>query len=392
VKILIISPYYPPYASVAVVRMASLSRFLIDKGCEVTVLRNNFDDLDQNLKTTSIPKGVKIKSVNIKKRSRYITGFIEGFKSYRKNIRELFCKNKYDVVIISAGPFFTLPLCKIIKKEYGVKCIIDFRDLWIAEEIYKGINIKTLISKILFYPIERSAIKYADAVVLVTKGWRNIMMKFYPKYRDKMELIYNGYDDELLNDINIIQDDIQQLLGVFGKMSYYSKEYAKILFSAVKKLKNKYKDLKIVQVGLYENETDAIIEEINFDPKDFNCTGFCDYVEGIQKMSTVSICILIDVRKSGLGTKIYDYIYLNKPIIYIGKKGTDLASFVESFEYGFICETEEEIIQTIDFILSNKIKFLSNKNIKGKYVRSVQNTKYYNLIKKLTDNIIFYGD
>ena len=108
-------------------------------------------------------------------------------------------------------------------------------------------------------------------------------------------------------------------------------------------------------------------------------------------MSTVSICILIDVRKSGLGTKIYDYIYLNKPIIYIGKKGTDLASFVESFEYGFICETEEEIIQTIDFILSNKIKFLSNKNIKESMSKCTK-YKYYNLIKKLTDNIIFYGD
>ena len=58
---------------------------------------------------------------------------------------------------------------------------------------------------------------------------------------------------------------------------------------------------------------------------------FQDYATGIRKLQKADVCILIDIRKHAIGTKIYDYIYANKPIIYIGKKKTYLEKMVKSF-------------------------------------------------------------
>lgn len=385
-KVMIISPFYPPFSSVAVVRMASLSRYLIEKGCEVTVLRNNISQLDKNSKKSIVPMGVEIVDVNVLNKGRYFRSFKKGIISYRDTINRILSKNKYDVVIISVGPFFTLSLCKLIKKKYNTKCILDFRDLWIVET-HNGkdlLNLKKLLSKFVFYPIERTAVKYADKVITVTEGWKNSMKKFYPRYSDKMDLVFNGYDDDLLGNINNYQyNDNMVLLGVFGKLSYYSSNYSQILFKTVKNLKNKYKDLKIMQVGIHESETEVIMEGIEFNTSDFYCTGFLDYVNGIKKMQTARICILVDIRKAGLGTKIYDYIYLNKPIIYIGVKGTDLANLVSSLENGFVCDTVEELTKKIKYLLDENITYLSRNNVNKEYARSTQNSRYYSLINHL---------
>ena len=54
-NLLIVTPYFPPYSSVAVVRISSLTRYLLKQGVNITVLTNKLDpeydlkDKDQEL-------------------------------------------------------------------------------------------------------------------------------------------------------------------------------------------------------------------------------------------------------------------------------------------------------------------------------------------------------
>lgn len=385
-NVLIISPYYPPFADVSVVRMASLSRYLTDKGISVTVVKNNFCNIDSSRLKTSAPKNVMTIDVDVTNNGRFMKKFFYNRKSYLRTLKMILSHNSYDVVIITVGPFYTLSLCRLIKKKYNIKCIIDFRDLWIAGT-HGGkdlITPKMLLSKLILFPIERTAIKFADLVVTVTKGWRKDLMEFYPKHKDKMEIVYNGFDDLLLKGIeNKEEESNETILGVFGKLSYYSPVYSKEFFKAVKKVRNNYSNIKIMQIGIKEEVTKSIIKELSFPEVDFSSTGFCDYKDGMYLMQKSKICILVDNRKKGLGTKIYDYIYLNKPIIYIGPKGTDLADLVESFENGFVCHTSSDITKAIDYILVNKITHLYNVDKKEEFSRSKQNEKYFSLLKRV---------
>jgi glycosyltransferase involved in cell wall biosynthesis len=389
-KILIVSPYYPPDSSVAVVRMASLSRYLVTQGHEVSVMRNRIEKGKDFSNQLEIPSGVNTYQVDSTTEGSYFKKFHKDYQNYKKKIDGIFSKENFDVVIISVGPFHTLPLCKYIKNKFKVKCIIDFRDLWVFD--IRGfrdfLKIKRLIAKVISYPKERSAIKYADKIITVTEGWKNRMVKFYPSFKSKFNIIHNGYDDILLSDIEVKAeiDNSKIVLGVFGKLSYYSKKYSYKFFESVNMNLREGNNFEILQVGTLEKETMNIMDSINYPKEKFHSTGFIDYKEGMQLLSNARVCILIDIRKAGLGTKIYDYIFLNKPVIYIGKKRTDLANFVNSFENGYVCDTEIEISNAIGNILKNNIYKLGNDVDYKRFGRSVQNAKFSSIIKSLVES------
>ncbi len=260
--------------------------------------------------------------------------------------------------------------------------ILDFRDLFVFEKLYKKDKPKLLqkISKIIFYPIEKAAIKNAYKVITVTEGWAKRLQFFYPCYRDKILVIENGYDDVRLDKIqfNLKEKKNKIIIGNYGKLSYYSKKYAEEL---IKSLKTLNKEVSLLHVGDEELFINEKIEKYGVDKDSYHCTGFCDYEKGMLELNQSDILIVVDIRKQALGTKIYDYIYLNKPIIYIGPKKTTLSNLINSFEYGFTAKDEKEIIAVIQYIKKNNIQKLCSTNKLDSYARSEKNYKFLNIIE-----------
>ena len=106
-----------------------------------------------------------------------------------------------------------------------------------------------------------------------------------------------------------------------------------------------------------------------------------DYTKAMQEMSSSDILVIVDVRQHALGTKIYDYIYLNKPIIYLGPKHTDLSNFVLTFQNGYVCSNKQEVIDATNDIINQHKRDLANKEDVEKYSRSIQNKKYLNILE-----------
>ncbi|WP_062514755.1 glycosyltransferase [Halobacillus sp. KGW1] len=386
-RILVISPFFPPSANVAIMRISSLTNHLISNGHDVTVVRNEYDndkristlsDSDErllNLRTYTVPMDEKVR-------------YFEASNRYKKVFRELMNKEEFDLVLITAGPFYTIPLCDIAKNEYDTKCIIDYRDLWIFDlrnkiDFLKPVN---LTKKALYYPIERKNISCADAVVTVTQSWSNILKKVYRT--DNIHIITNGYDDHQLkskNEVINYEFDNKFVIAAFGKLAYYSEEYATRFFEAMKILSKNIPNLLVLHIGLPEEETYSAIRNSGFDNNRYINTGFINYKDGIQLLSNVDLSIIIDVRKGAMGTKLYDYIYVNKPLIYFGKRKTYLDYFINEFIGGFSCYRKSDVINAVTKINENKISNLTNHNELENYSRSRQNKKYINLIESLVN-------
>src|SRR5699024_618796 len=155
--------------------------------------------------------------------------------------------------------------------------------------------------------------------------------------KNKIDVIYNGFDANILKEKKHF-DRKQHLnvgsynLVVFGKLTYYSRRYSTMLFKALKELEKSKIDFHLTQIGTPEDETKLIIKEVGINKGLYTNTGFCDYEEGIEIIKAGNVCILIDIRKQAIGTKVYDYIYANKPIIYIGHNHTYLSDFIKTFE------------------------------------------------------------
>src|SRR5699024_10482210 len=123
----------------------------------------------------------------------------------------------------------------------------------------------------------------SDRVVTVTDKWANILKKFHPKFRDKVSVIYNGYDEFYLENVETESNNTVNLKDVdksdsmkivsFGKLSYYSKYYSKLFFSALKKSEIDIPEYRIIQIGEPEPAIDNIINETNFDKNKYINTG-----------------------------------------------------------------------------------------------------------------------
>lgn len=382
-KILIVSPFFPPMASVAIIRVSSLVHELLNEGHEVTIIRNEYDGKSNpSLDSDNVLLNLETHTVDVE-RQRYF----DASKRYKTVFRKVMDKDKFDLVFITTGPYYTIPLCEVAKKEYKTKCIIDYRDLWILDirnkiDFFKPIS---LAKKLMYFPIERRNIKYADLVVTVTDEWKQILKKVYRK--GKYEVIANGYDEEKLNTLSYSQNYPYHnsfVIAAFGKLSYYSTEHGVRFFRAMKTLSEKYPDLLVLHIGLPEKETEEAIKISGFDKQKYINTGFVDYPDGIQLLRNSNVNVIIDVRKGAMGTKFYDYVFVNRPLIYLGKKNTQLEYLVKEFENGFSCHTKDDVDEVITKIRDEELSSLTRSNGGTQnYSRSKQNKKYLELMNKI---------
>jgi len=383
VKILVISPAFPPVSSVGVVRMTSLTAYLVREGHEITVICDESNSQNSNGNDIYIPDGISIIRVPFGKKENSNRAIL-----YKNTVETLLNAETYDVALITVGPYYTLRFCYKVFPKYGIKYILDFRDVGAFEHI-KRTNIfrfvKIVVSRIFEGYFEFRSIANTEYVISVTEGWRKKKQNDYRLFKNKMLCIENGYDSERLKGIELPFHLANHKISIMGKLAYYSEHYATILFEALKIVAPLYDETQFVHICDEEIAVDNIMRKLEFEKKYYHVTGFLDYPQGIKLLSDSSINVIVDDRKAAMGTKIYDYLYLNRPIIYVGSPNTTISKFVSQFEYGFSCSTVEEVVYAIKYIFNNDISILDSKYIKENYSREHQNEKYTRLLESITN-------
>lgn len=373
-NILIIAPAFSAVDSVGSMRMNSLYRYLADSGNKVEVITNlngKYMVKDDNINFVDTYQGMP--------GANKLKIFKKNHDLYEAKAKKVLNRFKPDYVIISGGPFYTFTLSSVFSK-LDIPCILDFRDPWIFDvRGYKDfISPKRVITRLVQLPYERMAIHSASAVITVTEIWKRQFQRFYPLQRQKFHVIENGYDDILLDTISI-QDELSDkfIIGVFGKLFYYTPKYSHVFLSALEKLQD---TVSVLHIGEKESESDGYLADHHINQNVFTHTGFLPYLDGMRRLSEAKAFVIVDIRKGAMGTKIYDYIWMNKPIIYIGPQNTEIADFISSFEFGYICQDVESVIHAIKDITNQDTLVLSTRLDKRKYARSFQNRRWMQLL------------
>ena len=144
------------------------------------------------------------------------------------------------------------------------------------------------------------------------------------------------------------------------------------------------KTIQIVQVGEREKNVDKIADQIGFRKDQIINTGFIDYKRGMSILKTLDALLIVDSRMHALGTKIYDYIYVNKPIIYVGPKGSEMGKLLSSFENAYCCSKELEVKDVLNKMIIQKPIVLGTKNEVEQFSREAQNKKYETLMRSIS--------
>ena len=374
-RILVVSPSFPPDKTVAVVRMASFVDFLLSKKQEVIVVTNKKKE-----PYSMSPIGLRVEYVDIVADNGY-SSFSQNSKKYVNKVKALLDVCKVDCIVVSMGPFYTYKIAALAKRK-KVKCLIDFRDPWSFDRREESLLAQT--KRVLQFPVKYAkecvAICNSNCVTTVTPGWVERFKKYHPFQKKKFYLVENGYDDKRLSCIDLSKnnsdDNEKFVIGVFGKLFYYSKRYAEVFLRAIEEIPDV--NLIIKQVGQLEENAVERFASHKIKKDIIINTGFVDYTRGIMLLRDCDVFLIIDDRKEALGTKIYDYIFMKKPIIYVGPADSAIASVIKDIDNCFVCDNIERVVEALRF---TDIHRGLTVNCNRDFSRTSQNATLYKLLK-----------
>ena len=159
--------------------------------------------------------------------------------------RKIYIKESYDIEIACTylTPSFILVDRKKGKNITWIHGPLDDFD-------YK--NKKNILKKIVsFYLYKRQdkAFKVSNNIIVISNTVYNSVISLYPKYKDKIVKIYNGYDIETIKkkaSENSIEFDVPTIISI-GRLD--KNKNHKILIESCCKLKEKIKEFQIVIIG-----------------------------------------------------------------------------------------------------------------------------------------------
>ncbi|WP_397447224.1 glycosyltransferase family 4 protein [Polaribacter sp. R77954] len=367
-KVLIITYYWPPAGGSGVQRWLKFVKYLQSFDIEpvvYTVSDANYPKEDRTL-LNEVPKGIEVLKQPIweptdimfwKKRTHQkkdisnttnngLLSFIRGnffipdpkifwVKSSVKFLNNFLKTNTIDVVISTGPPHSMHLIAQKLQQQNKLKWIADFRDPW-ADLYYNNAFKQMRFAKNRNKKLENSVLKNADCILTVS----NTLQKEFAKTSKRVEVITNGFDDEVLS-IENRELDTKFTISYIGLLPKQSNPI--ILFKVLQELCEKdadfKKDLQLNFIGDISVEVKKEIELHNLNGNT-EFKGYVTHQKAIefQKKAQVLLLLIPNVKKSeGILTgKLFEYLTAKRPILALGPEQGDLSKILSATNSGVV--------------------------------------------------------
>ena len=367
-KVLLITYYWPPAGGSGVQRWLKFVKYLQEFGIEpVVYTAENANYLKQDTSLLNeVPKGLEILKQPIweptallfwKKSKQQTKGISNvskgGFLSFIRGnffipdpkvfwvkpsvsyLQKYLDNHTIDVIISTGPPHSTHLIAEKLHQKNTVKWLADFRDPWSDLYYNKDFN-QLAFAKNKNKRLEERILRNSDCILTVS----NSLKEELEKTAKKVEVITNGFDDEVLTN-NLINLDSKFSISYIGLLPIQSNP--KLLFTVLNELCIENPDFKKdLNINFIGDISDVIKEDIETNNLLEN-TNFISYVshqEAIdyQKKAQVLLLLIPNVEKpEGILTgKLFEYLKAKRPILAIGPENGDLSEILKSTNAGVV--------------------------------------------------------
>lgn len=118
-------------------------------------------------------------------------------RSHLNYMEQILIQEQPDLLWVTADPWSGLSVVRTLSKRIGIPFIADFRDPFTLCPI-RSIKKSSWVQKIE-KRLERKVIQEAAAIVFTAGDTLKMYQKSYAKYADKMHVIHNAFDSDLIN-------------------------------------------------------------------------------------------------------------------------------------------------------------------------------------------------
>lgn len=417
INILLITRYFPPLNSIATARMYSWAKYLVRKGCNVSVLtttKQKQTDIPLELDTSAfnvceVPYFDPIASLGIEKKrgadsfsagkgfsafgmskiKQAVTNFYRGrmneripgrtdpwiLPAYRELKRWAKKGITFDCVISSYGPPSAHIIGYFSKRLFNAYWVVDYRDLWLENSIYHGIKPFTALERL----IEKKIIRHAELITTVSEPLQLVLEKKFspiPVY-----VIENGFDPEFIDTVDgdYFHGQKKKFRIVYTGSLYWKNRNPTPLFQALRELLDEGKIQKdAVEVLFFGSYTGNLPGAI----KSFRLEGVVSYLDAIGQQdsyrvqkSADALLFLESPEYQGILTgKLFEYLYVQAPILAIGiLKDSSAGKIIEETNAGVVCESNvAKIKETLLTMMARNVPSQKKQELIMGYTREGQ--------------------
>lgn len=236
------------------------------------------------------------------------------FKGTKKNIfkaaDEYLKNNEVDCIIATGDPFVLFKYAAKLSKKYDIPWLADYRDSWVQD---KSVKNKFLESWNSFF--ERKFLSNVKKVVTVSTFIQKQLEKNIEG--KEFEIIYNGFDPEIINTTRDIKQNSEILsIGFAGTICEW--DPIESFLRSCNELIEKKKDFKL-KLTFYGINKESELKEMLKNKYQYleKHTLFQPKMENLNfaKSFAANNIFLLFNYYSILGTKIFDYMALRRKII-----------------------------------------------------------------------------
>ena len=405
-RILFISYYFPPMGGGGVQRILKFLKFWDYSGFDVSILtvKSSYFYVEDKTLMKEIPAQVSVYrsgSLDPFRIAQIIREYLPGRKRKSENlsresggffrkiasllfvpdsrvlwlpfalfrIYRIHRQTPLNLVIATMPPFTSGIIAKWAFKLFGIPYILDFRDAWTNNPYLPEISpLHTKLQK----GLEQRVLKTAQGLIFVNPNLYSYYLSAYPFLKDKpIQLIRNGFDPDDFPSLEQTRSpDTQEVLKIGVMGTIYSQGNApNTLIEAISELLKDNPQLKerikIYFVGKWTNSFEAWVGCLNLESS-VNWVGYLEHREAlkfISKMDFLTLAIKSDIPGSENVTpgRIYEYLYLKRPILALCPLNSDLAGLVSDTQSGLVFDyyDKEGVKATILEMLENSTKLTS---------------------------------
>lgn len=388
-NILLIAYYWPPSGGPGVQRWLKMSYYLAEQGHSITVLTvdpefANYPNKDEGLiheihpsirvvKTRafnpylilnwrnkpetdvasnfSIPKEGKwrFRLLAMLRTHLFIPDPRRGWNRHAlKAAYALMPQNSFDAVISTSPPHSTQLIGWKLKKKFGIKWIVDFRDPWSGIIFYHELG-HSFLSRALDRYYETNIIRSADELVVVGEKMRKDVVDEFGVAPSKIHVVHNGYDSRDFKNLELSPSEEDHFRVVYtGTLS--SLYNFQPMFKAVAECAKRTR-ITCEIYGKMHEEIQAGLLDIW---PEFQFFGEVKHgqVNEKQQRADLLIMAIADVPNAEhvISGKIFEYLKSGNPILCMGPKQGDAAKIIEQCSAGRTFE-RSEVPEMCDFIM-----------------------------------------
>jgi glycosyltransferase involved in cell wall biosynthesis len=266
---------------------------------------------------------------------------------------KVIARNRPSVLLSTSPPVATHLAAWIVSRRYRIPWIADFRD-----PLYGNPSRSRKWGWIWDMPLERLLISDAAAVIANTDTAAEMLKQRYPVHRDKIHIIWNGYDPEEALSARPIPTRRYRLMVHAG--SLYDQRHPSLLLATLDRLiARRALDSEKIRLRLigefYRN--DPWVQQSKFeDLIRIGCVehshGAVPAAEAIREMTEADFLLLLDLHHRGRGiqvpAKIFEYIQIGRPILVYTNRNSPVERILANSGIRHVCIYPESSAEEMD--------------------------------------------